>query len=111
MTVDTKELGQITEALERLREEMTGIQRRLTALEACQASAGVPVAPVTPAAGIPAPASEPPGVSEEIVLVLTAAIAAFLGVRPHIRQIRMVGGGAWAQHGRATNQASHALAE
>ena len=49
------------------------------------------------------------GLSEELVLVISAAIAAFLGKRPHIRQIRLLGSAAWAQQGRTTIQASHAL--
>ena len=52
------------------------------------------------------PAAEP--LSEELVLVISAAIAAFLGKRPHIRQIRLLGSAAWAQQGRLTIQASHA---
>jgi methylmalonyl-CoA carboxyltransferase large subunit len=49
------------------------------------------------------------GISEEILLVISAAIAAFLGKKPTIRQIRLVGTAAWAQEGRVTIQASHAL--
>ena len=51
------------------------------------------------------PASE--GLSEELVLVISAAIAAFLGKKPHIRQIRLLGASSWAQQGRVTIQASH----
>jgi methylmalonyl-CoA carboxyltransferase large subunit len=50
------------------------------------------------------------GISEEILLVISAAIAAYLGIRPHIRQVRLLGSTAWAQQGRVTVQASHALA-
>jgi methylmalonyl-CoA carboxyltransferase 12S subunit len=49
-------------------------------------------------------------VTPEIVAAICAALAAHLGVRPHIRQISLVGGRAWAQQGRVTIQASHALA-
>jgi methylmalonyl-CoA carboxyltransferase large subunit len=49
------------------------------------------------------------GISEEEVLAISAAVAAYLGVRAHIRQIRLVGGGAWAQQGRVSIQASHRL--
>jgi methylmalonyl-CoA carboxyltransferase 12S subunit len=41
--------------------------------------------------------------------VIAAAVAAFLGKRAHIRQIRLVGSASWAEHGRVTIQASHAL--
>jgi methylmalonyl-CoA carboxyltransferase large subunit len=43
------------------------------------------------------------------LLVISAAVAAYLGKKPHIRQIRLVGTTAWAQQGRVTIQASHAL--
>ena len=54
-----------------------------------------------------APESE--AISEEDVLAISAAIAAYLGVRAHIRQIRLVSTGAWAQQGRVSIQASHQL--
>ena len=53
---------------------------------------------------------EAEGLSEELVLVISAAIAAFLGKKAHIRQIRLIGSAAWAQQGRVIIQASHALA-
>jgi methylmalonyl-CoA carboxyltransferase large subunit len=53
------------------------------------------------------PAAE--GLSEEILLVISAAIAAYLGKKAPIRQIRLLRSDAWAQQGRATIQASHAL--
>jgi methylmalonyl-CoA carboxyltransferase large subunit len=49
------------------------------------------------------------GISEEEVLAISAAIAAWLGVHAHIRQIRLIRTGAWAQQGRVTIQASHRL--
>jgi methylmalonyl-CoA carboxyltransferase large subunit len=49
------------------------------------------------------------GISEVEMLAVSAAIAAWLGVRAHIRQIRLIRTGAWAQQGRATIQASHSL--
>jgi methylmalonyl-CoA carboxyltransferase large subunit len=49
------------------------------------------------------------GISEEELLAISAAIAAWLGVHAHIRQIRLIRTGAWAQQGRATIQASHRL--
>jgi methylmalonyl-CoA carboxyltransferase large subunit len=49
------------------------------------------------------------GISEEVVLAISAALAAWLGVHAHIRQIRLIRTGAWAQQGRVTIQASHRL--
>jgi methylmalonyl-CoA carboxyltransferase large subunit len=48
-------------------------------------------------------------IDEETILVISAAVAAFLGKRPRIRQVRLLGSAAWAQAGRVTIQASHAL--
>jgi methylmalonyl-CoA carboxyltransferase large subunit len=56
-------------------------------------------------AAVPAPE----GITEEEVLAISAAVAAYLGVRAHIRQIRLVSTGAWAQQGRVSIQASHIL--
>ena len=52
---------------------------------------------------------EPEGLSEELILVISSAVAAFLGKKPHIRQIRLQGSATWAQQGRVTIQASHVL--
>ena len=45
----------------------------------------------------------------ETIYAISAAVAAYLGEKPHIRQIRLVGSTSWAQQGRATVQASHKL--
>jgi methylmalonyl-CoA carboxyltransferase large subunit len=55
----------------------------------------------------PKPASE--GLTEELLVVLSAAVAAFLGKKAPIRQIRLLGSAAWAQQGRVSIQASHRL--
>jgi methylmalonyl-CoA carboxyltransferase large subunit len=94
---------EVLEALEALRRELTRLGARVALLE--NGAVGKPVAPI-PAAAV---AAADAGISEEILLVISAAIAAFLGKKPHIRQIRLVGANTWAQQGRATIQASHAL--
>jgi methylmalonyl-CoA carboxyltransferase large subunit len=51
-------------------------------------------------------------VSPEIIMVLTAAVAAFLGKRARVRGARLVRtapSNAWAQQGRVFVQASHNL--
>jgi len=71
-------------------------------------------APLMAAAPAPKP-SEPEKVEEvstEIIMVLTAAVAAFLGKRARIRSARLVRAApsnAWAQQGRVFVQASHNL--
>jgi methylmalonyl-CoA carboxyltransferase large subunit len=90
-------------ALEALRQEVARLAERVAALEA---AAGTPPRPAAPS---PPAAVESAGLSEESVLVISAAVAAFLGTKPRIRQIRLVGSAAWAQQGRVTIQASHAI--
>jgi methylmalonyl-CoA carboxyltransferase large subunit len=85
-------------------------------MEKLAATAGVPAAstgnaearssePISTASSVAAAA----GISEEEFLAISAALAAWLGVQAHIRQIRLIHTGAWAQQGRATIQASHRL--
>jgi methylmalonyl-CoA carboxyltransferase large subunit len=40
-------------------------------------------------------------------MVITAAVAAFLGERGHVRQVRLLHSDAWAQQGRVSVMASH----
>jgi methylmalonyl-CoA carboxyltransferase 12S subunit len=77
-----------------------------------------PPAPAPVAAAAPAPPVTKPDISEEItpeiLMVLSAAVAAFLGKKARIRRARVAGparGGssAWAQQGRVFVQASHNL--
>jgi len=73
-------------------------------------------APTAPLAVQPAPLPPEPEkveeVSPEMIMVLTAAVAAFLGKRARIRGARLVRtapSNAWAQQGRVFVQASHNL--
>jgi methylmalonyl-CoA carboxyltransferase large subunit len=100
------DLAGVIDTLEALRQELARLGERVAALEAAAGSAGR-ASPSPARTAAPAPAAE--GLSEEIILVISAAIAAYLGKKPHIRQIRLLGSAAWAQQGRVTIQASHAL--
>jgi methylmalonyl-CoA carboxyltransferase large subunit len=79
--------------------------------------APVPVAAKPPpSAGTVKPAAAPPEISKEItpeiLMVLTAAVAAFLGKKAKIKRARLAPthqGSAWAQQGRVFVQASHNL--
>jgi methylmalonyl-CoA carboxyltransferase large subunit len=110
MKTETEEPAQLSDAIRALREELARLGERVAALEA---AAGVKPAargtPIPRAVSTPPPAPQAEGLSEELLLVLSAAVAAFLGKKPHIRQIRLLGTTAWAQQGRVTIQASHAL--
>jgi methylmalonyl-CoA carboxyltransferase 12S subunit len=81
-----------------LENEIAELRHRVEKLEAVLAAAK------------PAPVVETkPEIAPEIVLAISAAVAAFLGKRATIRQIHLSGSSAWAAQGRATVQASHAI--
>jgi methylmalonyl-CoA carboxyltransferase large subunit len=98
--------------VEELRAEIRALSERLARLEGRepepQAAAG-PAPPPPVAAEAPAPEPEPETIPEEILLVISAAVAAFLGERAHVKQVRLIRSPAWAQQGRVTIQASHQL--
>ena len=84
--------------LEELRAQIAELSKRLARLESGE-SVEVSEAPETARAVL----------TEDEMLAVSAAIAAYLGVRAHIRQIRLVSTSAWAQQGRVSIQASHSL--
>jgi len=45
-----------------------------------------------------------PEVSEEVVIAISAAVAAFLGKRARLKQVRYRSSAAWTQQGRAAVQ-------
>jgi methylmalonyl-CoA carboxyltransferase 12S subunit len=65
------------------------------------------VAPPGPAAALAASPEAHEAITEETLAVIAAAVAAFLGERAHIRQVRLVASEAWAQQGRVSVMASH----
>ena len=95
---------ELATTLEQLQAQMAEISRRMKLLES-QAGTPVQKAAAPPVRTEPAPAV----IAEEEVLAISAAIGAYLGVRAHIRQIRLVSTSAWAQQGRVSIQASHRL--
>ncbi len=92
--------------IEALREEVRSLGARVGELEARLAGTAQPAAAPTQAlhAATPPPQGD---ISEEELLALSAAIAAFLGVRARIRHVRLVHSPTWAQVGRVHIQASH----
>jgi methylmalonyl-CoA carboxyltransferase large subunit len=89
--------------LEQLQAQMAEISRRIQMLEKGDSGASAAGAALVQ----PVPASA--AITEEELLAISAAIGAYLGVRAHIRQIRLVSTSAWAQQGRVSIQASHRL--
>ena len=103
-------MSQVT--LKSLSEELDALRAHLAALTAKIAEmAGTEVsAPAAPEAAAPvAVAPEPEEISAEILIAISAAVAAYLGKRAHIRTVRLLSSTAWAQQGRVNIQASHRL--
>ncbi len=100
MQSDQVDLALVLEKLEVLRNDMANLSERISALEAAAGESA-------PSAS--RPSTEADALSEELVVIISAAIAAYLGKKSRIRHIRLLGGASWAQHGRATIQASHHL--
>lgn len=115
---------EVTAILEELRSQMAALTARLEKLEAAREAAPPPPVPLPAAESLAEPVPAPPaapqaeatpvpeseeGISEELLLIISAAVAAYLGERAHIRQVRLIRTGAWAQEGRVSIQASHRL--
>ena len=100
-----------------LKTMVAGLQTSTAPVPVAVAAPAVPVAaaPPAPAKAEVVPAPAPPAADEvtpEILMVLSAAVAAFLGKRARVRSARMLrplGTSAWAQQGRVFVQASHSL--
>lgn len=104
--------------LEEMRAELRNLAQRVAGLEQLASLSGSEPAPppqreAAIETAVPAPtntaAAVEAGISEEEVLAISAALAAWLGVQAHIRQIRLIRTGSWAQQGRVTIQTSHHL--
>ena len=111
---------EIQSTLEELMSQMTRLAERVGRLEksvatgasepARAANACGQAAVATPAKAI-SPVAAAAGISEEELIAISAAVAAYMGERGNIRQIRVIhSSGAWAQQGRVSVQASHRLA-
>lgn len=92
-----------------LRNEVAALSERLAKLETPAAAPPAPAPAPVVAAPPPPKAEAHTGLSQEELLAISAALAAYLGVRVHIRQIRLISSRAWAQEGRVSIQASHRL--
>lgn len=105
-------LQDILEQLANLSERVAGLEKLVspTAKEpAAVAKVEAPVAAVAPTPETKSSVAVEAGITEEEVLAISAALAAWLGCQPHIRQIRLIRTSAWAQQGRVSIQASHGL--
>ena len=108
-------VGELAATLEQLQAQMAEMSKHIEVLEKQKAGAqggnGAVAVAVQPAAAptVCPEAEAAAAITEEELLAISAAIGAYLGVRAHIRQIRLVSTSAWAQQGRVSIQASHRL--
>jgi methylmalonyl-CoA carboxyltransferase 12S subunit len=99
----------LAEILEQIQAQLAALSERVAQLEA----GGVkqPPAEAEPAPPLvqetPTPIAAKPEIAEEELLAISAALGAYLGVRVHIRHIRLLSSRAWSQQGRVSIQASH----
>ncbi len=92
----------LTALLQDIRDQLAGLTARVARLE------GVGQTIVSQSSAQPE-AQQRPDLTEEEILAISAAIAAYLGVRVRVKQIRLIGSSAWSQVGRVSIQASHRL--
>jgi methylmalonyl-CoA carboxyltransferase 12S subunit len=108
MSIATNHEPSLAESLVDLRRTIAALADRVAVLEVTLANPS-PHTPRNEAGAALCSHERNDEVTSELLAVITAALAAHLGVRPRIRQIRLTSSGAWAQEGRATIQASHAI--
>ena len=113
---DINDCQSVAGLLEHVQSQLEAIQARLDRLESAQRAPSPAAKPETAANEAVATPPESPEktpfkaeITEEEVLANSPALAAYLGVRVHVKQIRLVSSRAWAQEGRVSIQASHRL--
>jgi methylmalonyl-CoA carboxyltransferase 12S subunit len=115
----------VKQELNQVRSRIDELEARPTASPSAAATVAVTPEPARPAAAATAPqaAAQPPvsparapeieeGITPEILMVISAAVAAFLGKKARVRRARQLpypGVSPWAQQGRVFIQASHNL--
>jgi methylmalonyl-CoA carboxyltransferase 12S subunit len=104
MDPQEKGLDRVLDAIDSLRSELARLEARVAAVEDASAAA----AGSSPQLGAEAAAAST-SVNGDLAIAIAAAVAAYLGKRPHIRQIRLLGSSAWAQQGRVSVQGSYSV--
>ena len=101
----------VSERQKAMEDQLSELAEAVKALEARLAEAGWPAAVVAVKEGAP---QKDQAVSPETLVVIAAAVTAFLGKKVRIRSARMlrhqaVSASAWAQQGRVAVHGSHNL--
>lgn len=95
------------EEIAELRARIAELTERLDSLSSMVAS--LTAAPALPFSVAGAPELPEDVITEELLITIAAAVAAYLGKRAPIRHVRLIGSTSWAQQGRVNVQASHRL--
>ena len=99
----------LAEALERIQTQLTALSARVERLETADSMPPAVEEPLPVQAAAEPEAPPKPEITEEELIAISAALAAYLGVRIRIKQVRLLSSHAWAQQGRVSIQASHYL--
>ena len=102
-------LAKLAAAVEQLQAQVAALTERLAKLEPPAAAPATVPAPAPVVNAAPPSAPLPEEISPEVLLAISAAVAAYLGERAHIRAVRLVSTTRWSQEGRVSIQASHRL--
>ena len=114
----TMKTAELRAWLERIEGTLAALDARIRRLEETQgATAQAAPAPPPPPLRLPPPPTGDPAadlvdedaLDPEVLLIISAAVAAMLGETAQIRQVRLLSSRAWAQEGRVSIQASHRL--
>lgn len=97
-------VDKLAKTVEALQAQLAELTAKIALLEGEVPEPSQP-APAEPQQAPPAPESIP----EEILLAISAAVAAYLGERAHVRAVRLISTSRWSQQGRVSIQASHRL--
>jgi len=105
MAQNVKTTDDIQMILQEMQTQLAALAERVTRLEAgskvqppAETAVEAPPKPMAP----PAPVKQE--ITEEELLAVSAALGAYLGVRVHIRQMRLLSSSAWTQQGRVSVQ-------
>ena len=106
-------IDEIAGVLDEIRAELAALSERIARVEAAAPAAAPPLQPKfeppSPPAEKEVPAAAPEPIPADDLLAMSAALAAYFGVKVRVRAIRLIASAAWAQQGRVTIQASHRL--
>lgn len=87
--------------------DIDSLLKEAAQLEAALAEVKMRIAALADRAGAATPRASDAEITEETLLAISAAVAAYLGKRPRIRQVRLATSPAWVSVGRASIAASH----